>query len=220
MPGLRRLSRTLALAAVLLAACAPLERIPTHRDIRPPDDVQPAAAPAPPPPPLAPPAAAAERGEALPVPPAAAAERKGAPTDHRPRAAPEPERPGELLQQEASSAARQAKAAAQSLGEGEERYRIGDWAEAGTHFGRALELLPAGEGSFGDAGWTRSRVEGRIRDCSQRLMEAGLLRYRTGDLPGAIDTWRKIAAFDPSFEDARRSIETATAQQRNLEKIR
>lgn len=196
MPGMRTLPPTLALIALLLAACAPLERILTYRDVLPPVGAKAATAPADP------------------------SESREEPTAPAPRAAPEPEQRGDLLQGEASSAAQQAKAAAQSLGEGEERYRVGDWAEAGTHFGRALELLPAGEDSFGDPGWTRDRVEGRIRDCSERLMEVGLLRYRSGDLAGAIDTWRKIPAFDPSFEDARRGIETATAQQRNLEKIK
>lgn len=202
----------LALVGVLVAACAPPERVLIYRDIRPPVTGKSAAGPTPPQAPPAPPAAAIERREAPPV-------EKVREAAERRRTAAKPERKGSPPQGETPPLARRAEAAARALAEGEERYRLGDWAEAGAYFGRALELLPAEEGPFGDAGRTRSDVQGRIRDCSERLMEAGLLRYRSGNLAEAIATWRRIEDFDPSFEDARRCIETATAQQRNLEKL-
>jgi len=212
---MRAVLPTLVLAGILLGACAPMERTRTYQGIRPPAAGKKAVA--------EPVAEAASREEptlpqASPA-PAEAAGRREAPPDRRSRSLTKPDPQAALPQRETHSLARRTEAAERLLAEGEERYRVGDWAAAGAGFGLALELLAAGEDSFGDIGWTRNRVEGRIRDCSERLMEVGFTLYRGGDLAGAIATWRKVEAFDPSFEDARRCIETATAQQRNLEKI-
>jgi hypothetical protein len=50
-------------------------------------------------------------------------------------------------------------------------------------------------------------------------MEQGLMEYRRGSLENAIRKWKELVAFDPGHQEAKKALETATAQLRALQKM-
>lgn len=60
----------------------------------------------------------------------------------------------------------------------------------------------------------------RIGACSKMLIEQGIMKYRSGDLQGAITTWNKVLVFNPSDSEAKNSIGRATTQLKNLNQIK
>lgn len=58
-----------------------------------------------------------------------------------------------------------------------------------------------------------------IAACSNELLQYGLLQYREGNIEDAIIVWKKVMIFDRGNTDARRAIETATAQLQKLKHI-
>ena len=73
--------------------------------------------------------------------------------------------------------------------------------------------------------YTRSAVSAetgylkdRIRYCSNMLTETGLASYRKGDLKGAITAWDSVLKFDPDNLDAKKALDTAKKQLKNLSK--
>jgi len=65
--------------------------------------------------------------------------------------------------------------------------------------------------------FTRSEVQGQVRRLTAGLMEKGLLDYRKGNIEAAIASWKTILAYDPSNEEAAKSLASATTQ---LEKLK
>jgi hypothetical protein len=86
-------------------------------------------------------------------------------------------------------------------------------------FKKVADRYPRLQKNHADVRFSIEEVRPKIERCSDCLMEKGMLQYRRGDLNTAISTWKKIQAFNPSYEPARRSIQTATFQLKNLEKI-
>jgi tetratricopeptide (TPR) repeat protein len=60
----------------------------------------------------------------------------------------------------------------------------------------------------------------RIGSCSKMLIELGIMKYREGDLQQAIAIWKDILVFKPSEQEAKTSIDRATAQLQNLKQIK
>jgi tetratricopeptide (TPR) repeat protein len=103
--------------------------------------------------------------------------------------------------------------------EGADRFEAGLYWPAGRSFHLALEHYPK-EAEVRE-GIARSPEEIRtyIEECSVKLMEAGLLRYREGDLEGAVAVWEKIIVFNPGYEEARQALETARLQLQKLKAL-
>lgn len=59
----------------------------------------------------------------------------------------------------------------------------------------------------------------RIAFCSSKLTEEGLVRYREGEIEGAIALWEHVLDFDPENQEVQNAIETATLQMKNLQEI-
>jgi len=66
---------------------------------------------------------------------------------------------------------------------------------------------------------SKAGLQGSIDKVTSYLMEKGLADYREGRLEKAIATWRKILAYDPTNEEANKSVKTATTQLENLKKL-
>jgi tetratricopeptide (TPR) repeat protein len=57
-----------------------------------------------------------------------------------------------------------------------------------------------------------------IAECSKFLTKQGLEQYRKGDITKAITIWEYILVFDPSNEEIKKAIDTASIQLKNLQK--
>jgi len=102
---------------------------------------------------------------------------------------------------------------------GDEAFRQGRLEEAGRRWSAALRFLshPADKGKA--LPFTKADLKAGIDQLSASLMEKGLIEYRKGNLESAITVWRAILSYDPSHEEAARSVQTATIQLENLKKI-
>jgi tetratricopeptide (TPR) repeat protein len=102
---------------------------------------------------------------------------------------------------------------------GDEAQRQGRPEEAGKRWMAALAYLshPALKGR--SLSFAKGDLKTSIDKQSDKLMEKGLADYREGRLESAIATWRQILAYDPSHEEASKSLRTAITQLENLKKI-
>ena len=102
---------------------------------------------------------------------------------------------------------------------GDDAQRLGRPEEAGKRWMGALGFLshPALKGRL--LSFAKGDLKTGIDKQSDKLMEKGLADYREGRLESAIATWRQILAYDPSHEEASKSLRTATIQLENLKKI-
>jgi tetratricopeptide (TPR) repeat protein len=106
---------------------------------------------------------------------------------------------------------------------GEEFLSRGDYAVAGQSFKWALESYPVEPSLRDRIRLDPKQLKKQMDTCSSRLMEQGLMEYRRGNLENATRKWKEIIAFDPGHKEAKKAIETATAQLRtlqNMEKLR
>lgn len=102
---------------------------------------------------------------------------------------------------------------------GDEDFRQGRLEEAARQWSAALRFVshPAEKGK--PLSLTKAEIRASIDRVSSILMEKGLVEYRKGNLETAIAVWKSILAYDPSHEEAARSVRTATTQLENLKKI-
>lgn len=91
--------------------------------------------------------------------------------------------------------------------------------KAGELFRSAQNGFPKTETVAKKVNLTSSEILTRIEDCATELMERGLAAYRSGDLDGAIRTWKSIHAFNPRHQASRKAMKTAEVQRDNLEKV-
>ena len=103
--------------------------------------------------------------------------------------------------------------------QGDEAEQQGKPEEAGRAWSASLSYLshPAAKGKV--LPFTRADLQGSIDRLSKTLMDKGLMEYREGRFESAISWWQKILAYDPSNEEAVKSVRTATTQLENLKKI-
>lgn len=109
-----------------------------------------------------------------------------------------------------------AKALNGLLRKGTGYYYSREYEAAGLSFRLALESYPSASGIRGRVDFSPDEISALIEGCSTNLMEEGLLSYRNGALQNAIDTWEKIPGFDPANEEAKKALDTAATQLRNL----
>jgi tetratricopeptide (TPR) repeat protein len=102
---------------------------------------------------------------------------------------------------------------------GDDAYEQGKLGEAGKRWAATIRYLSHPALKAGSPTISKAGLKGSIDKVSGILMEEGLADYRQGRLEEAIATWRQILAYDPSHEEAARSVKTATTQLKNLKKI-
>jgi tetratricopeptide (TPR) repeat protein len=64
-----------------------------------------------------------------------------------------------------------------------------------------------------------TQIDEKIGACTESLMEAGLVAYRSGQFTAAIDIWERVLEFDPQNQTAKDSIETTERQLLNLKAL-
>jgi tetratricopeptide (TPR) repeat protein len=106
------------------------------------------------------------------------------------------------------------------LQKGTGHYYSGEYEAAGLSFRLALESYPSASGIRGRVKFSPDEIVALIDGCSTNLMEEGLLSYRKGALQNAIDAWEKVPGFDPANEEAKKALDTAATQLRNLKNLR
>ena len=102
---------------------------------------------------------------------------------------------------------------------GEESLLKENYEEAGITFRRVLENYPGKKPLQAKIERSRDWIESWLRTFSEKLMVQGLSEYREGSLSMAIETWKKILRFNPDYSPAKKAIETATAQLKNLKSL-
>lgn len=56
------------------------------------------------------------------------------------------------------------------------------------------------------------QIKAKIDLCTDKLMEAGMLAYRSGELASASTIWQQVLTFEPQHQAAQNSIQTTQQQ--------
>lgn len=88
--------------------------------------------------------------------------------------------------------------------------------DAGRKFMLAKQIYPADNRSID---LTPEEIDKNIQESADRLMDEGLIAYRSGDLEDAINIWAKIDRFMPEHPSSHIARNTARQQLHNLEKL-
>jgi tetratricopeptide (TPR) repeat protein len=99
---------------------------------------------------------------------------------------------------------------------GEKFFLAGDYERSGRSLRLLLNHFPQERTTARQLGLSRQDLQARLELCAERLMAQGLIKYRAGDLPAAIETWKKILAFHGAHEGAKKGLRTAEIQLQNL----
>jgi len=102
---------------------------------------------------------------------------------------------------------------------GDDAYRQGKPGEAGKRWAGTMRFLSHPALKTGMPAISKAGLKGSIDKVTAQLMEKGLADYREGRIEEAIATWRNILAYDPTNEEANKSVKTATTQLENLKKL-
>jgi len=102
---------------------------------------------------------------------------------------------------------------------GDAAYAQGKWEAAGKRWMGTLRFITHPAANWRGYPFTRSEVRARVDQLSAALMEKALTEYRRGDVPSAIVDWKTILSYDPSHEEAARSLRTASKQLETLKKM-
>lgn len=93
------------------------------------------------------------------------------------------------------------------------------YAQAGLLFKKLQDNLPASKGLQKKIAGLPAQLTEKVEICTEKLMEEGLLAYRSGEFTTAISIWEKVLEFNPQHQPARDSIQTTKRQLFNLESI-
>lgn len=105
------------------------------------------------------------------------------------------------------------------IGRGDSRMKRKDYKGAGVSFRKAIDYYPRDASVSKKIKLSRRKLQDNIRICSNSLMEAGLMKYRAGQIEDAISIWKGIRLFDPGNSEAIKALDTATIQLENLRKL-
>ncbi|MBE0597562.1 MAG: hypothetical protein IH614_09855 [Desulfuromonadales bacterium] len=91
---------------------------------------------------------------------------------------------------------------------------------AGELLRQALEVWPKSSAIAARLPRTSQAVTAEMRQYADRLMELGLMEYRAGRLESAIAFWQQTLAIDAAHPGARRALDTASLQLKNLQSLK
>lgn len=106
------------------------------------------------------------------------------------------------------------------LAVGDDALSLGDYLSAAHAFKVVLDAYPAELSLRERISHNPKRVRLLMDTCTNRLMEQGLDEYRRGRLESAIRKWRGVLAINPSHQEAKKSIDTATVQLQSLQNLK
>lgn len=102
------------------------------------------------------------------------------------------------------------------IDEGRKKLKGEDYESSGRIFSTVIDMYPDKKVLGSKVKEKPEKLKEHINLSSEKLMDAGLAEYRDGNLGNAIKTWRKILRFNPRYDEAKKAIETATVQLKNL----
>lgn len=105
------------------------------------------------------------------------------------------------------------------LNQGIEFFRSEEYLSAGMVFRKAFSHMPPDGKVNENIIMSSENVSAYIERCSDILMEQGLMEYRQGNLDKALSIWEGILQFNPANERAKKAIDTARVQKKNLKKM-
>ena len=107
----------------------------------------------------------------------------------------------------------------QTLDQASEKLNQQQNMQAGMLFRTALTHYPTTDFLDKKINLTRDEISMEIDFCANRLLEAGLFAYRSGQLEEAINDWSKIRQFHPTYKASQQAIQTTRTQLKNLESL-
>lgn len=102
---------------------------------------------------------------------------------------------------------------------GDRAFERGDFVLAGWVYEILLRHVPSVTRLNDSSPLNGKGLTAKIKTCQKNLFEKGLEQYRSGNLEQAISTWKGILVFDPENEKAKRAVDMATLQLKNLQEI-
>jgi len=91
-----------------------------------------------------------------------------------------------------------------------------EFTSSGRTYALLLKNYPHFKKITRDLSFDRKYLKDRLKECSDRLSERALTKYRQGNLTAAITLWKNILEFEPGNAGVKKAIDTASTQLKNL----
>ena len=111
------------------------------------------------------------------------------------------------------------QAANSSLGQADTFMKQGHYPKAAMIFKTVQESYPQSLGLQKQVTASPMQLANKINLCTEKLMEEGLLAYRSGEFAIAINVWEQVLEFNPQHQAAQNSIQTTQLQISNLKTL-
>jgi len=98
----------------------------------------------------------------------------------------------------------------------DETYEKGYYALSGRQYSLLVKNIPWADRLSRDLSFQKNYLKKRIEDCRSSLSLSALSSYRSGNIETAISIWKSILSFAPEDQSARKALDTATIQLKNL----
>lgn len=95
----------------------------------------------------------------------------------------------------------------------------GQFSEAGFLLKTVHDSYPQSGKLQGQIAASPAQIKVKIDFCTDKLMEAGLLAYRSGELAPAINIWQQVLAVNPQHQAAQNSLHTTRQQLSKLKAL-
>jgi len=99
-------------------------------------------------------------------------------------------------------------------------YRGGNFAEAGTAYENLFDSGITTRDFAQTLSFDDDYLTGKIKACSNQLLEIGLMKYREEKIEEALAVWKKALVFDADNRTIKNAIDTATAQLQQLKSLK
>jgi len=95
-----------------------------------------------------------------------------------------------------------------------------DFVHAGKAYNVLLRNYPHFKDFAQDLSFDKTQLNTGVRNCKTTLYNRGFQEYRAGKLNEAISLWQGYLTIDPRNSDIRKALNTAKAQQKNLQQAK
>lgn len=103
---------------------------------------------------------------------------------------------------------------------GDDAFSLGDYASAAHSFKAVLDAYPAEPALRERVSSDSRQIRSCLETCADRMMEQGLEEYRRDRLENAISKWKVVLTISPGRQEARKALDTATAQLKALQNLK
>jgi len=103
---------------------------------------------------------------------------------------------------------------------GDDAFSLGDYASAAHSFKAVLDAYPAESALRERVSRDPRQIRSCLESCANRMMEQGLEEYRRGRLENAISKWKVVLTISPGRQEARKALDTTTAQLKALQDLK